>query len=233
MTSSNTLDGYELFFNYFKDINDDRMVHFGISNMITTPIETANKEWEKIKIKLLNNKELFIRGYGRDAKGTELYFHLYNEVFNNNSIKKDGTNNHNPSKAIQKWTKHSKAPTKKQLDLGFQKIQNFQISHVFGKTKNPLLFTAPWNIIILPKVMDPFTGHEAKGELKEKFLKTIKNHLFEKYSNLIKDYNNFLNDELTLKIKETIKKMESNKKFSKLNLKKFEKDALSEWEKIA
>lgn len=226
------LDGYEQFFKYFNEIDDDKMIDFGLSNLITPPKDLSIGEWKKIKNKLMNNEELFIRGYGRDAKGTELYLHLYSEVFGNSSIKKDSTNNHNPTKVIQEWTKHSKSPTKKQTEEGFLKIQNFQISHVFGKTKNPLLFIAPWNIVILPKIMDPFTGHEAKGDLKDKFTAALKDHIFDKYSNLIKDYNNFASDEVTSKIQKTIGEMKNKSQFSEQNLEKFEVDALNEWAAI-
>ena len=229
---SNLKDGYELFFDYFDEISHNKMIDFGLSNLITTPEEVAQKEWQIIKNKLINNDELFIRGYGRDAKGTDLYFHLYSEVFGNHSIKKDSTNNHNPTKMIQSWTKHSKSPTKTQLKEGFNKIQNFQISHVFGNTKNPLLFIAPWNIVILPKIMDPFTGHEAKGELKDKFTQSLRHHIFDKYSALIKDYNSFVTDQLRANIQETINKMKNNSDFSEQNLDKFESDALNEWSKI-
>ena len=111
---SGIIDGYELFFKHFNEISHDKMIDFGLSNLITTPKDIAKLEWENIKKKLTNNQELFIRGYGRDAKGTVLYIHLYSELFGNNSIKKDSTNNHNPTKFIQSWTKHSKSPTKAQ-----------------------------------------------------------------------------------------------------------------------
>ena len=50
-----------------------------------------------------------------------------------------------------------------------KEIINYQVSHIFGKTKNIYAFTAPWNFIYLPKIMDPLTGHEAQGYLKERF----------------------------------------------------------------
>jgi hypothetical protein len=27
-----------------------------------------------------------------------------------------------------------------------RKIQNYQVTHIFGRTKNPFLFSAPWSI---------------------------------------------------------------------------------------
>lgn len=230
--TNNIKDGYQLFFNYFSEISNEKMIDFGLTSLISTPENIAKTEWESLKAKLLNNEELSIRGYGRDAKGTPLYFHLYKELFNNSSIKKDSTNNHNPTKVIQELTGFSKKPTKKQIENGFKTIQNFQISHVFGNTKNPLLFTAPWNIIILPKIMDPFTGHEAKGDLKDLFTKELQRFIYSKYQPLIEDYNNFTRDYCQEKISETIEVMKKSGDFSDYNLEKFEKDAISEWQPI-
>lgn len=228
------LDGYELFFEFFPEVTHEKMLRFGIDNLISVPFKNAKTEWEKIKKCLYNNEELFIRGYGRDAAGTNLYFHLYTELFKNTNIKKDSTNNHNPTKCILEWTNHSKSKlTQKQIELGTKQIQNFQISHVFGQTKNPLLFTAPWNIIVLPKIMDPFTGHEAKGTLKDNFTKALQEHILNKYRELIDDYNTIANDSLRLTIRTIIEKMKSDKEFSKSNLDKFLNDALSEWANIS
>lgn len=40
---------------------------------------------------------------------------------------------------------------------------------MFGRTKNIYAFTAPWNIVYMPKILDPFTGHEAKGEMVDEY----------------------------------------------------------------
>ena len=33
------------------------------------------------------------------------------------------------------------------------------------RTKNVYTFTALWNMVYLPKIIDPFIGHEAKSEI--------------------------------------------------------------------
>jgi hypothetical protein len=66
------------------------------------------------------------------------------------------------------------------------------VSHIFGRTKNPFLFEAPWNIAFVPKIIDPFTGHETKGcwpdEYQELFSKSIRN----RYKGFIDDYNSLI-----------------------------------------
>lgn len=228
--SDKIIDGYKLFFSYFNNISDDEMVKFGLENLISVPVDVAKTEWEKIKNKLFNNEELYIRGYGRDAKGTELYFNLYKDLFNNNNIKKDPTNNHWPTKLIEDWTKVSKKPTKKQLERNFSTIQNFQVSHIFGCTKNPLLFTAPWNIIILPKIMDPFTGHEASGTLKEKFSESLRCWACQKYSDLIIDYNNIVQKLVENNLEKSINRLELKSGGARIN--NFLERATVEWQAI-
>lgn len=232
MNDTKTIDGYDLFFEYFKSVSHKEMISFGLNNLISADFDSAKADWEIIKNKLNKNEQLHIRGYGRDAKGTELFTQLYQSVFSNSSIVKDSTNNHAPTKAIESLTKYSKKPTKKQLSDGYKHIQNFQVSHVFGKTKNPLLFTAPWNIVILPKIMDPFTGHESKGELTTQFTNELQSFIFNKYEELINDYNNFLSDKLLEKINYSIESIITNENLHQSKFSKFKQDALSEWEKI-
>jgi hypothetical protein len=230
---SDILDGYKLFFDNFPEVTHEKMLNFGIESLISVQIDTATQEWDRIKKDLNSNKKLFIRGYGRDAAGTDLYFNLYNKLFSNENIRKDATNNYNPTKCILEWTNTTKNKiTKKQVELGTKQIQNFQISHVFGNTKNPLLFTAPWNIIILPKIMDPFTGHEAKGKLKDDFSKILQKHTYTKYKELIEDYNKIANDKLRDEITCHVNEMKNNSIFKDNNLDKFLVDALSEWKQI-
>lgn len=70
---------------------------------------------------------------------------------------------------------------------------NYQISHIFDNTtKNPLMFESPWNIVYMPKILDPFSGHESKGDLTDLFKKTIKELTVSKFKIFIKDYNEIL-----------------------------------------
>ena len=66
---------------------------------------------------------------------------------------------------------------------------NYQVSHIFGHTKNPYAFCAPWNIAFVPKILDPFTGHESKGELTKKITTLYKNLMLTNYQELIEEYN--------------------------------------------
>ena len=106
---------------------------------------------------------------------------------NNENIKKDPTKNDRPTRLLQKITNYSKSV---KTDKGEkERIKNYQVSHIFGRTKNPFLFAAPWNIVWKSKILDPFTGHESKGENSDKYKKAFINKSKELYSDYIVDYN--------------------------------------------
>mgnify|MGYP000247222445 CR=1 FL=1 len=73
-------------------------------------------------------------------------------------------------------------------------LRNFQVSHIFGRTKNPILFTAAWNIVWKAKFLDPFTGHESKGILADKYRTAFISLMRENFISFIDDYNNLVDD---------------------------------------
>ena len=173
------MDSYIKFFqNFGIDINS--AFSWGIENTIFPSMDIVEKAWRELLAKITNNKPVYIRGYGRDAHATHLYFDFYKYLFNNECVKKDPTNNAIPQRNIEKFT-----GLKRNRD-----VFNYQVSHIFGRTKNIFLFEAPWNIAYVPKIMDPFTGHEAKGDLPLKYQAMFLTQA-EKY---IKEYNLLIQD---------------------------------------
>lgn len=174
-------DSYELFFEHFSIAKTD-FYEWGIESTIFPDISVVEKEWENLKYRIFHNEKVFIRGYGRDAHGTALYKGMYQELFGNSNVTKDPTNNAEPQKIIQRLTGLKRN----------QNIFNYQVSHIWGHTKNIFMFEAPWNICYVPKMIDPFTGHETKGvwpgEYQELFLKKA----YQLYSPFIDDYNDIL-----------------------------------------
>ncbi|AET69328.1 hypothetical protein Desor_3879 [Desulfosporosinus orientis DSM 765] len=61
-------------------------------------------------------------------------------IFNNTNVKKDATNSVEPQKIISRLTGYKRNTN----------LFNYQVSHIFGKTKNIFLFEAPWNIALVP-----------------------------------------------------------------------------------
>lgn len=183
---------------------------WGIQEAIFPNYQSAVLEWERLKNRVLEDERVYIRGYGRNAHGTHLYQSLYAEILGNHHIVKDPTNNNVPQILIQKLTGLHRN----------KDIYNYQVSHIFGRTKNPFLFESPWNICYMPKIMDPFTGHESKGECSNQFQKLLQTYVYRKYQPLIEDYNQLLIDyNLIPKVIEYL---------SKIDNQQFEKDVLKE-----
>ncbi len=175
------IDSYQQFLDYFS-IDKKSFFEWGISSTIFPPVSEVGLEWERLKERILNNQTVYIRGYGRDAHGTQLYIDLYKNLFHNHQVEKDSTNNAAPLKIIQKMT-----GIKRNSD-----IYNYQVSHIWGRTKNVFMFGAPWNMCYTPKIMDPFTGHETKGSWPIEYQKLLINKAYSLYSPFIEEYNQIL-----------------------------------------
>ncbi len=175
------MDSYQSFLSHF-NISQDEFLEWGIDAIIYPPIDKVDEEWGNLKRRIFSNEIVYIRGYGRDAHGTKLYQNLYSYIFRNNSVKKDATNNAVPTQHIRNMTGLTKN----------KDIYNYQISHIWGRTKNIFMFEAPWNICYVPKIMDPFTGHESKGEMTEKYRKLFIDTAYTRYKHFIDEYNSML-----------------------------------------
>ena len=97
-------DAYERFFDDFH-IHKDELIKWGISNTIFSQPAYVRKQWKDLLKRILNNEEVMIRGFGRDAIKTKIYIEFYKYVFNNERIKKDPTNNAKPKKTIAELTR--------------------------------------------------------------------------------------------------------------------------------
>ena len=203
------LDAYDKFFK--KVGNSKEFFEKSMDDIIFINEEYIAEQWNKQKTKLLNGEQLYIRGYGRDAKGTNKYKLLYSYLFHNENIEKDSTNNAIPTKLIAEYTEYSKIERD-----GKKIIMNYQISHLFGRTKNPLLFSALWNFAYVPKYLDPFTGHELNGKYGEEFKTVFNAFIRNKFAAYIEDYNSFVATYIEPKLEEALdntkKKLRENKK---------------------
>ena len=171
-------DSYYDFLNHF-GIKPKALFEWGMDAIIFPENDIVEKEWALLKKRILNNEVVYIRGYGRDARGTRLYIDFYKYVFKNENVKKDPTNNNRPQTNVKKMTGLTRN----------KDIYNYQVSHIWGHTKNVFLFEAPWNICYTPKIIDPFTGHETKGDLPKEFQEYFIKYAQNKYRKYIKDYN--------------------------------------------
>lgn len=195
---SNVKDGYQIFFDEFIKERKQEFFDFGLNNVISAVEneDEARKSWSNLKRRLFYGDEpIYIRRYGRGGVNTPLYEAFYAHVFKHSNIKADPTNNAKPRQMLEQLTGYAKK--KKSL----KPIQNFQVSHVFGRTKNALAFTAPWNVVYVPKILDPFTGHEAKGDEVTEFTKLFQEKCINTFGDLIQDFNEIMkSDEVAAKL---------------------------------
>lgn len=209
------MDSYEQFLANFK-IDKASFLEWGISSIIFPSVDKVALKWEALKSRIFQNQQVYIRGYGRDAHRTNLYINLYAKLFDNYKVKKDPTNNSAPHKLIQDLT-----GLKRNED-----IYNYQVSHIWGRTKNIFLFEAPWNICYMPKIMDPFTGHESKGTWPVEYQKMFYSKAKKLYQPFIDEYNEYL---VTLNIEARLNEhIQSLNEISEETRTRFLQDAIRE-----
>lgn len=206
------IDAYSKFFEKY-----DKNLFFkdGLGQIIYINDDLIEQQWETLIRKLSNNEKLFIRGYGRDSAGTSAFLILYKHLFKNENIRKDATNNIEPTKVITNLTGYSKTLIKDRDDL--IRIQNYQVSHLFGRTKNPLLFTSAWNIAYIPKFIDPFTGHETQGEYNKEFKTLFMQQNKSRFAKYVSKYNDFVEKNINPKLDKAFKSTEMELSNSNIN----------------
>lgn len=219
--SNQSLDSYAQFLEYF-NIDKDDFYSFGLENTIFANVEQAEAQWSVLKNSLLTNGRMSIRSYGRQGRNSELFKKLYVYLFANSNIQIDPSNNTAARNNLQRVTGHRLRST----------LINYQCSHIFGCTKNPLLFEAVWNICFTPKMFDPLTGHEAKGPWPVEYQIKLRNLLLSRFSFLISDYNAFVEDH---NIEDRIGAFVASiaDEYDADLLADFKRDALAEWQEIS
>lgn len=210
-------DSYQEFLTYFQ-INKSRFYEWGINATIFPPIDKVAFEWDNLKKRIFNNEIVHIRGYGRDAHATDLYKNFYINLVGNTKIEKDPTNNLFPQEIIQRLTELTRNAN----------IYNYQVSHIWGHTKNVFMFEAPWNICYVPKIMDPFTGHETKGIWPDEYKKIFIERAYQLYGVFIEEYNQIMKKlDVANKLQIYISSLKNT--YSQKELFQFEKDAMKEF----
>jgi len=167
---------------------------FGLEYSVFAEPDVAQAQWQKLKDALLNDGQLHIRAItGKDQdREFQFYKRLSAYLFGNNSLSHDCTGNYYPRRNLERavgWV----VTIHPQADTGV--LVNFQTSHVLsGRTHNPLLYSAVWNIVFTPKIIDPFTGDEANGPTAELFRKAFQSRIRARFGACIEDYNRLVGE---------------------------------------
>lgn len=222
------LDSYdELFRNL--EIEPEIFFEKGYKGILPISKENKRDQWKELKDNILNDPKFkpTIRKYGQNGRNSE-YYSIFYQILLNIEVEFDSTNNDYPERTLNTWTKYRKRNISEKSD--FDRIYNYQISHVFGRTKNPFLFTSLWNLAYIPKYLDPFTGHETTGLISNKLRPLFHNRMYSELIEFIFDYNETIRTNITKKLDDTLKQtkielFKINKSMTEDDFKNFEKDA--------
>jgi len=202
-------DAYVRFFKAF-NVSTDEFFDFGIREIIHVPLDRAAIEWNELRKRVETGGCVTVRGFGRNGRGNSQFLDFYANVFGHSGFAIDLTNNAAPTRVLQRLTGYSKIRM-----AGCEQLANYQVSHIFGRTKNPYAFTAPWNIVYIPKIVDPFTGHEARGDLASQFQIRFRKHMLSVFQPLVDDYNCAVTASLfAAKIDDYVASLEKNSQFA-------------------
>lgn len=216
-------DSYERFFSEGY-ISKEQFFDFGIRETIYVPLDKAKKGWKELKHRIRNNSPVYMRGFGRNSNGSHLFQEFYSQVLDNENVRIDPTNNKEPTTVIRGMTGYSKVKSVKH-----EPIRNYQVSHIFGRTKNIYLFTAPWNIVYLPKMIDPFTGHEAKGDLIDEYQTMFQQKSYAHFEALIEDYNQIVSaPDLQMRINAYLEEISNSNHYPQADIDKLIKSVRKE-----
>ena len=86
IAASTIMDSYQEFLTHF-GIDRTSFFEWGISSTIFPPLDKAALAWESLKKRIFHDQTVYIRGYGRNAHGTQLYRDLYAKLLNNFHVK--------------------------------------------------------------------------------------------------------------------------------------------------
>lgn len=188
-------DSYDKFIEDFHTTTDD-FIEWGIENLIKAERDNAQIYWEKLKSRIIGEsigETVYFRSKGnRSTESTGAVNKLISQFYQDEDVfgekirvKADPTNNNAPQKML-----YDTIPGyRKTEQQGKIHLKNYQISHVWGKTKNIFMFTAPWNVVYLPKIVDPLSGHEADSKMRDSFQTKLRTKVYDAFETQINDYN--------------------------------------------
>ncbi len=173
------IDSYDILLNEY--ISKEDFFKFGLEKTIYIPQDKAEKSWKKLKDNLNNNKTVYMRGF-KDSSSTRIASTFYSALFNNEYTKKDPSNTQNPAKTIEELSGYKKS----------KDLKNYQLASVFGRGRNVLAFTAPWNIVYIPSVLDPLLSSDNNSALATEYQELFKSYVYNRFKTQINEYNDIV-----------------------------------------
>jgi len=173
------IDAYEALIPEY--ISQEEFFRFGLEQTIYIPDDKVHEGWKRLKEDIKANKPLFMRGV-KDAVGNQLFFEFYTRVLKNEQVKKDPSNTQTPTKIMESLSGYKKS----------KDLRNYQLTSIFGRSKNILCFNAPWNITYTPNILDPLLGVDARGKLADEYKSVFQEHCYKKFKPYIDEFNEMM-----------------------------------------
>ncbi len=170
------IDAYEQMIPEY--ISKEDFFRFAVEKTIYIADSKIKEEWTSLKKKINANKPIFMRGM-KNSVDNQLFFDFYDNIFGNKQVKKDPSNTQNPAKIMESLSGYKKS----------KDLKNYQLTPLFGRSKNILTFCAPWNMAYIPSILDPLLSNEAKGDLAKEFQAFFFQHNIEKFKPFVDEYN--------------------------------------------
>lgn len=173
------IDSYEALVGEY--ISKEDFFRFGVEKSIFIPEEKVKQEWKNLKEKISSNKVVYMRGL-KETGGNHLFYEFYDKVVKNKHVQKDPSNTQIPAKIIEDLTGYKKS----------KDLRNYQLTSLFGRSRNIFAFAAPWNIVFIPNIMDPLLGPDAKGKLSEEYQRLFFEHSYKKFKSYVNEFNDIV-----------------------------------------
>jgi len=82
----------------------------------------------------------------------------------------------------------------------------------------------------MPKILDPFTGHEAKGEMIDEYTELFQKQTYKQFGRQIDEFNEIIfNASFTKRINNCLEELSEDASFEKMDIEKLQKAVHSEF----
>ena len=184
-----TIDTYEAFFSEVTSMTPREIAKHCLSLCIFPSKEEAKKDWEDIIKSFRRGGEHYVRLNTNEGKIKSMYRDCLDIT-----VQKDPDGNQEPNKIL---SGNPKGPA------------TYVCAHIFGRTKNPLLFTAKFNLCYIPEFFASWTD-ERKGQTnsyRDEFRKEFYSKVFKDYGEIISGYNAYkMRKQVLRKLKDEFEK---------------------------
>lgn len=194
------IDTYEAFFSEITSMTPREIAKHCLSLCKFLPKIEVKEDWENIRKSFRRGGEHYVRLNTNEGKIKLMYRDCLDIT-----VRKDPDGNQEPNKIL---SGNPKGPA------------TYVCAHIFGRTKNPLLFTAKFNLCYIPEFFASWTD-DRKGQTssyRDEFRKEFYSKVFKDYGEIISEYNDCkIRKQVLRKLEDEIKKRKAENQHKSKN----------------